>query len=135
MRIFLGIIVLSLTAGILAAQTNRSGGTPTPPVAAHPSQSPDSVQGGPVHPSRPVLPGDIVQVETNAPATALLKELKERADLDHAMSPGTNEIEAQLSRLEPTGQFVERYVRMPSGNPGEETKVIRCLVPVFRIKH
>jgi hypothetical protein len=87
MRIFLGIMVLSLTAGILAAQTNRSGGTPTPPVAAHPSQSPDSAQGGPVHPSRPVLPGDIVQVETNAPATALLKELKERADLDHAMSP------------------------------------------------
>jgi hypothetical protein len=50
------------------------------------------------------------------------------------MSPGTNEIGAQLSRLEPTGQFVERYVRIPSGNPGEETKVIRCLVPVFRVK-
>jgi 8-oxo-dGTP pyrophosphatase MutT (NUDIX family) len=76
-----------------------------------------------------------VQVETNAPATALLKELKERAGLDRAMSPGTNEIGAQLSRLEPTGQFVERYVRIPSGALGEETKVIRCLVPVFRIKH
>jgi len=30
---------------------------------------------------------------------------------------------------------VERYVRIPSGNPGEEPKVIRCLVPVFRVRH
>ena len=135
MRTFLGIIVLSLAAGTLAAQTNTSSGTPTPPVAAHPSQPADSAPGGSVRPGRPILPEDIVQVETNAPATALLKELKERADLDRAMSPGTNEIGAQLSRLEPTGQFVERYVRIPSSAPGEETKVIRCLVPVFRVKH
>ena len=135
MRTFFGIIVLILAAGSLAAQTNTSTSTPAPPMAAHSAPPAASVSSGNVRSGHAILPEDILQVDTNAPATALLKELKERADLDRAMSPGTNEIGAQRSRLEPTGQFVERYVRMPSGNPGEETKVIRCLVPVFRIKH
>jgi hypothetical protein len=135
MRTFFGIIVLTLAAGSLAAQTNTSTRTPAPPMAAHSAPPAATVPSGNVRSGHPILPEDILQVDTNAPATALLKELKEQAALDQALSSGTNELGAQLSRLEPTGQFVERYVRIPSGNPGEEPKVIRCLVPVFRMRH
>ena len=141
MRTFFGIIVLTIAAGSVAAQTNTSTNTP-PPIATHAAPPLATVPGRRVHPGHPVLPEghpilpeDILQVETNAPATALLRELKEQAATDHTLSPGTNELDAQLSRLEPMGQYVERYVRIPSGNPGEEPKVIRCLVPVFRVKH
>jgi len=40
---------------------------------------------------------------------------------------------SKLSQLEPTGEYVERYVRIPSGQ-GSEPKLIKYLVPVFRLK-
>jgi hypothetical protein len=73
-------------------------------------------------------------VATNAPRTAILKRIKDEAANDEAVSVGVNELGAQISQLEPTGQYVERYVRIPAGSQGEDPKVIRFYVPVFTIR-
>lgn len=40
---------------------------------------------------------------------------------------------SEIDQLEWTGQYVERYVRVPEGNSGK-AKLIRFLIPVYREK-
>jgi hypothetical protein len=45
----------------------------------------------------------------------------------------TNEVGGDINHLEWTGQYTERFVRVPEGNSGK-AKLIRFLVPVYREK-
>jgi len=117
-----------------AIQSNKVSAVMAPiPVPATNSPKPVSYSAPVLDANATTGSADILQVETNAPSTALLKQLQEQASADKSQFGGTNELTVQLSQLEPTGQVVERYVRVPGGQGGEP-KLIRCLVPVFRIK-
>jgi hypothetical protein len=59
------------------------------------------------------------------------RAVKEDATPTPKMQPA--ELESELSHLDPTGEFVERFVRVPAGQ-AEEARVIRFLVPVLRVK-
>ena len=68
------------------------------------------------------------------PTTQVLKQIKAQAKFDESLSAkATNELADILEQLEPTGQYVERYVRIPGGNNGEP-RLVRTLIPVMRIK-
>ena len=45
----------------------------------------------------------------------------------------TNDLGGDINQLEWTGEYVERYVRVPEGNSGK-AKLIRFLIPVYREK-
>ncbi len=45
----------------------------------------------------------------------------------------TNDLGGDIKQLEWTGEYVERYVRVPEGNSGK-AKLIRFLIPVYREK-
>ncbi len=45
----------------------------------------------------------------------------------------STEVGDEIDQLEWTGQYVERYVRVPEGNSGK-AKLIRFLIPVYREK-
>lgn len=47
--------------------------------------------------------------------------------------PLSTEVGNEINQLEWTGQYVERYVRVPEGNSGK-AKLIRFLIPVYREK-
>ena len=47
--------------------------------------------------------------------------------------PLSTEFGDEINQLEWTGQYVERYVRVPEGNSGK-AKLIRFLIPVYREK-
>lgn len=47
--------------------------------------------------------------------------------------PLSTEVGDEINQLEWTGQYVERYVRVPEGNSGK-AKLIRFLIPVYREK-
>jgi hypothetical protein len=47
--------------------------------------------------------------------------------------PLRTEVGDEIDQLEWTGQYVERYVRVPEGNSGK-AKLIRFLIPVYREK-
>ena len=46
---------------------------------------------------------------------------------------GTNEVPIELNNLEWTGQYAERFLRIPEGNSGKP-KLVRFLIPVYREK-
>ncbi len=137
------LFALLFAAGSLAAQTNvlssapassaTNAPAPAAPAASRPSatihiETSDAVQapGTSLDSPAPVATGD--------PRTAILKKLQQRAAEDQAVSAGVNELGDQLSQLESTGQFVERYVRIPARAAGEDPKVIRFYIPVFRMR-
>jgi hypothetical protein len=137
------LFALLFAAGSLAAQTNvlssapassaTNAPAPAAPAASRPSatihiETSDAVQAPGASLDSPAL------VATGAPRTAILKKLQQRAAEDQAVSAGVNELGDQLSQLEPTGQFVERYVRIPARAAGEDPKVIRFYIPVFRMR-
>ena len=77
---------------------------------------------------------DSEKPETEVPPTQMLQQIKAQAKFDASLAAkATNELAAILSQLEPTGQYVERYVRIPGGN-NSEPRLVRTLVPVLRIK-
>ncbi len=45
----------------------------------------------------------------------------------------TNDAPAEIANLEWTGQYVERFLRIPEGNSGKP-KLVRFLIPVYREK-
>lgn len=45
----------------------------------------------------------------------------------------TNAVDGEMSNLEWTGHYVERFVRVPEGDSGK-AKLIRFLIPVYREK-
>lgn len=47
--------------------------------------------------------------------------------------PLSTEVGDEINQLEWTGQYVERFVRVPEGNSGK-AKLIRFLIPVYREK-
>jgi hypothetical protein len=51
-------------------------------------------------------------------------------ELGHAPTL-TNRIGGEINHLDWTGEYVERYVRVPEGNSGK-AKLIRFLIPVYR---
>jgi len=46
---------------------------------------------------------------------------------------GGNDLSEQISHLEPTGQYVERDLRIPEGN-NASARFVRLLVPVYKEK-
>ena len=77
-----------------------------------------------------ISPEMLMQVNTNTPV-AVLKQLRNQSITDKL--GGTNELKEQLSQLEPTGRYVERYIRIPASQ-NSEGRLVRCLIPVFRAK-
>ena len=140
MRLYNAIFALMLAASSLPAQTNAPPAAAKPGTNATTSSAPPPALTSPTRPApatqpaRVATPEDILPVATNAPRTAILKRIKDEAANDEAVSVGVNELGAQISQLEPTGQYVERYVRIPAGSQGEDPKVIRFYVPVFTIR-
>jgi len=45
----------------------------------------------------------------------------------------TNDAPAEIANLEWTGQYIERFLRIPEGNSGKP-KLVRFLIPVYREK-
>ncbi len=137
------LFALLFAAGSLAAQTNVPSSAPASPATTAPApaapaaprpsatihiETSDAVQapGTSLDSPAPVATGD--------PRTAILKKLQQRATENQAVAVGVNELGDQLSQPEPTGQFVERYVRIPAGAAGEDPKVIRFYIPVFLMR-
>jgi hypothetical protein len=137
MRLYL--FALLLAAGSLAAQTNVPSSAPATNAAAPPATATPRPSAT-VHldTSATVQAGASLDspapVATGAPRTAVLKKLQRQAAEDQSVSAGVNELGDHLSQLEPTGQFVERYVRIPAGTAGEDPKVIRFYIPVYRMR-
>ena len=69
---------------------------------------------------------------TNGTGQACLSQLRKPTVRDSS-KPLTTEVDEQINHLEWTGQYVERYVRVPEGNTGK-AKLIRFLIPVYREK-
>ena len=71
---------------------------------------------------------------TNGTGQGYLPQLRKPTARDSTeVEPLTTEVDEQINHLEWTGQYVERYVRVPEGNTGK-AKLIRFLIPVYREK-
>lgn len=70
---------------------------------------------------------------TNRTDRDYVTQLRTAAARDSSKTePLTSEV-GEINHLEWTGQYVERYVRVPEGNSGQ-AKLIRFLIPVYREK-
>jgi hypothetical protein len=83
---------------------------------------------------RPVLKLDTTSTNEAGPAPNYLSQLRrpQPNELGHSATV-TNEIGGEINHLDSTGEYVERYVRVPEGNSGK-AKLIRFLIPVYREK-
>jgi hypothetical protein len=117
--VLLPAVILSLQ--LLAANSNLLCGQTT------------NLQTTFASPSRsPVLKLDTTSTNEAGQAQKYLSQLS-RPQAPETGHTGTvpNEIGGEINDLEWTGEYVERYVRVPEGNSGK-TKLIRFLIPVYR---
>ena len=89
------------------------------------------------HPTTIISPSDpsvsrLDTGSTNGTGQACLSQLRKPTVRDSS-KPLTTEVGDEINQLEWTGQYVERYVRVPEGNTGK-AKLIRFLIPVYREK-
>jgi hypothetical protein len=86
-------------------------------------------------PSRsPVLKLYTTSTNEAGPAQGYLSQLnRPQAPETGYTATVTNEIGGEINHLDSTGEYVERYVRVPEGNSGK-AKLIRFLIPVYREK-
>ena len=86
-------------------------------------------------PSTPrVSTWDTISTNRTDQAQDYLSQLRKPALRDsNNTTPLTAESPSEIGQLEWTGQYVERYVRVPEGNSGK-AKLIRFLIPVYREK-
>jgi hypothetical protein len=63
-----------------------------------------------------------------------LIQIRNQADQDaRSTAVVTNTVLMEVANLEWTGQYTERFLRIPEGNAGK-TKLVRFLIPVYREK-
>ena len=133
----LTLIVTLLAAGHVFAQVSP---TETQTLARKPVQ-PNSLAG------QSVVATAATQAVTKAVSEAPIEpeaasgtnrtihQIKAQATLSKAKaaSTGGNDLSEQISNLEPTGQYIERDLRIPEGNNGG-ARFVRFLVPVYKEK-
>ena len=112
--VILGLQLLAANSNLLCGQTTNLQTT-----FASPSRS-------------PVLKLDTTSTNEAGQPQKYLSQLRrpQPNELGHTATV-TNEIGGEINHLDSTGEYVERYVRVPEGNSGK-AKLIRFLIPVYR---
>ena len=103
---------LLLAPGVTYGQTNRQD-TAAPPSASRVSH------------------WDTTSTNRTAAAQGYLPQLRNPVHRTPDKMGVAQEVDSQLEGLEWTGQYVERYIRVPQGNTGQ-AKLIKFLIPVYR---
>lgn len=85
-----------------------------------------------VSPSAPRV-SELDTNSTNRTGQSYLSQLRGPALPDSNKPVPLTEVGEQIDQLEWTGQYVERYVRVPEGNSGK-ARLIKFLIPVYREK-
>ena len=137
MRTFLRLWTLTLlTTGNLFAQVSPTESESHAPKAAEVNSPP--VQRAASAPT-PTLTNTVSETPIKAEAASgtniILNQFKIQTVPSRmkAALAGRNDLSQQISNLEPTGQYVERDIRIPEGDSGG-AKFVRFLIPVYKEK-
>lgn len=122
----------------LAAKPTAATNTVAGPAAAPPlvvtTNSIASTNAAPAEVEEPDgSSGILAQLKAQEQALRVQEKQPVNGEQAQVVALGTNELGDKLKDLEFTGEYVERFVRIPEGNAGK-AKFTRFLVPVFRRK-
>lgn len=137
MRSFLRLWALTLlTTGNVLAQVSPTESESHAPKAAEASSPP--VQSA-ASATTPTLTNTVSEMQIKAEAASSTNSILDQIKIKSVPSrmkaapAGSNDLSEQISNLEPTGQYVERDIRIPEGNGGG-AKFVRFLIPVYKEK-
>ncbi len=76
-----------------------------------------------------------IKAEAGSSTNSILDQIKIKTVPSRVKTApaGSNDLSQQISDLEPTGQYVERDIRIPEGDSGG-AKFVRFLIPVYKEK-
>ena len=85
--------------------------------------------------STKAVSGALIEPESGSEANSIVQQIKAQAAPRNAKTADTggNDLSEQISHLEPTGQYVERDLRIPEGN-NARARFVRLLVPIYKEK-
>lgn len=136
-RTFLRLWTLTLlTTGHVFAQVSPTESESHAPKAAEVKSPP--VQSA-ASATTPTLTNTVSETPIKAEAASSTNSILDQVKVKTVPSrvktapAGSNDLSQQISNLEPTGQYVERDIRIPEGDSGG-AKFVRFLIPVYREK-